>query len=384
MTRPASAGRNSPQPAEAATSEAADLPPGLVYVSDASPGIRRVRKGRGFAYFAPDGKVLREPETLRRIKSLAIPPAYATVWICPLANGHLQATGRDARGRKQYRYHPLWNASREIDKFARLEAFGLALPRIRQRVGRDLRAAEEDSTVTRPLVLATVVRLLDTTFVRIGNEEYARENGSYGLTTLERRHAGVRGETIRLSFRGKSGVLHRVTVDDRRVARVVRRCQDLPGQSLFHYEDPDGTVHGIGSGDVNDYLAEAAGERFTAKDFRTWHGTVQALELTRLACGAGTYNAQAVLKEVAGLLGNTVAVCRKAYIHPAVLELGKSLTSRSERLESEDAAALWAGLEGPVQASGLRAAERRLLAFLQARTGKVSAPPDPALPASRR
>ncbi len=384
MTDPDSAGKALPKPAEEGSSEPVDLPPGLVYVSDSSPGISRVRRGRGFAYYAPDGKVLRQPEALQRIRSLAIPPAYKSVWICPLSNGHLQATGRDARGRKQYRYHSLWSASRDSGKFARLEAFALALPRIRQRVARDLRAAEEDSTVTRPLVLATLVRLLDTTFIRVGNEEYARENGSYGLTTLERRHAGVRGETIRLSFRGKSGVLHRVKVDDRRVARVVRRCQELPGQSLFHYEDADGTVHGIGSGDVNDYLAEAAGERFTAKDFRTWHGTVQALELTRLACGAGNFSAQAILKEVASQLGNTVAVCRKAYIHPAVLELGKSLSSNSERLDGEAATSLWDSLEGSIQANGLRAAERRLLAFLRERGADLSASPDPALPANPR
>lgn len=381
MTDRPTAGSRPSSPAEPEPPRAPEVPPGLIYVTDDIPGIRRVRKGRGFVFYSSQGERLTDAETLRRIRSLAIPSAYTAVWICPLANGHLQATGRDARGRKQYRYHPLWRDSRDIDKFARLEAFGQALPRIRQRVARDLKAGEEDSTLARATVLATLVRLLDTTFIRVGNEEYVRENGSYGLTTLEVHHAAVRGSTLKLRFRGKSGIEHRLSVDDRRVARVVRRCQELPGQPLFQYEDADGGVHPIGSGDVNDYLAEAAGERFTAKDFRTWHGTVQALELTRLACSAGNYSAMAVLREVAGQLGNTVAVCRKSYIHPAVLELGKALGSRSEALSDDAAAELWAGLEGPPSANGLRAAERRLLAFL--RTAAPVSAPDRALPASR-
>ena len=308
------------------------VPAGLVYVSDAMPGHRRVRRGASFGYQGPDGRLLIDEGELARIRRLAIPPAYTDVWICPLPHGHLQATGRDARGRKQYRYHADWSAERGDSKYARLEAFGRALPRIRARVARDLLGAGPGAPVQRAQLLATLVRLLDTTFVRVGNESYARENGSYGLTTLRSEHAGVRGGRLRLRFRGKSGVQHEVAVEDPRVARVVRRCQQLPGQELFAYEDEDGTVRGVGSGDVNDYLAEAAGtlgERFTAKDFRTWAGTLYALRL--LADHAvplkanGKPNARVatslcntVVKSVAGALRNTPAVCRKSYIDPVV------------------------------------------------------------------
>lgn len=340
------------------------LPCGLIYVSDALlPGISRFREGDGFVYRQPDGSLLDDEGELRRISRLAIPPAYTDVWICPLPNGHLQATGRDARGRKQYRYHEEWNALRKDDKFARLEAFGRALPRIRRRVARDL-AGDDGRTVTRTLVLATLIRLLDTTFVRVGNDSYARQNHSYGLTTLRNRHADVRGSTLRLSFRGKRGIHHDVRLDDRRIVRVVRRCKQLPGQELFQYEE-DGEIHRIDSGDVNDYLAEVAGERFTAKDFRTWHGTVEALELTRLACVARqdqreAFSAQKVLSAVAQRLGNTVAVCRKAYVHPAVLALGQRLAKDSAAM-----ATLWAKLsEEPGATGGLPAAERRLMRFL--------------------
>ena len=349
------------------------VPAGLVYVSDAMPGHRRVRRGASFAYRRPDGRWLTDAAELARIRRLAIPPAYTDVWICPLPHGHLQATGRDARGRKQYRYHADWSAERGDSKYARLEAFGRALPRIRARVARDLRGAGPGGRVERAQLLATLVRLLDTTFVRVGNESYARENGSYGLTTLRSEHAGVRGGRLRLRFRGKSGVQHEVAVEDPRVARVVRRCQQLPGQELFAYEDEDGTVRGVGSGDVNDYLAEAAGtlgERFTAKDFRTWHGSVQALELMRSACAPAppaTKTAAAalcaqVVREVAGRLGNTAAVCRKAYVHPAVLALAQPLGDKT----AEAAAGFdWSRLEtGPAPARGLQAAERRLLRLL--------------------
>ncbi len=356
----------------------APLPGGLVHVSDELlPGITRRRRAQGFVYFLPDGSRLRDEAELARIRKLAIPPAYRQVWICPLANGHLQATGRDARGRKQYRYHPEWKAHRDADKFARLIAFARALPAIRRRVARDL-ASDDGHTASLALVLATLVRLLDRTFVRVGNEAYARQNGSYGLTTLRNRHAGVRGTELRLSFRGKSGVRHDVRIDDRRVARVVRRCQQLPGQELFQYE-ADGQVRAIGSAEVNDYLAEAAGERFTAKDFRTWHGSVLALELTRLACspastGAARASASQILAQVAKALGNTVAVCRKAYVHPAVLALGERLGDDEAVLElaqqlDETVSTLSAQAEDPALGAAtlereLRSRERRLLGFL--------------------
>jgi DNA topoisomerase I len=350
----------------------------LIYVSDDIPGLSRHRSGKAFRYRDAGGKWLRNPDEIRRINSLAIPPAYTGVWICPLANGHLQATGRDARGRKQYRYHPDWRLQRDETKFERLEAFGLALPRIRARVTRDM-VAPKGQPLSRTVVLATLVRLLDTTFVRVGNDEYARENGSYGLTTLRTPHAGVRGSVLQLKFRGKSGVMQRVKLDDPKVAAVVRRCQQLPGQELFQYQDDDGEAHTLDSGDVNAYIAEISvgpkkglpseNERFTAKDFRTWHGTVQALELTRLACSGSpasadvapaVYSAKAMLAEVAGLLGNTPAVCRKSYIHPAVMALGSNL--------SKDAAAmstLWVKLEGGKRPRRLLQAEARLLAFLK-------------------
>ena len=345
---------------------------GLVYVTDTLPGItRHPHRGR-FRYRNARGEWLCDRQEIRRIRRLAIPPAYTDVWICPLANGHLQATGRDARGRKQYRYHAEWRAQRDEGKFDRMQAFGRALPRIRARVARDLPG--QGARLGRTQVLATLVRLLDTTFVRIGNDEYARTNGSYGLTTLQNRHAGVRGSVLRLTFRGKSGVMHHIELDDPKIAAVVRRCQQLPGQELFQYLDEDGQPHTLGSADVNDYLARiCAGTRanegegdalhFTAKDFRTWHGTVQALELTRLACsgqsaGALPYSARSVLAEVARRLGNTPAVCRKAYIHPAVMALGASLT------DDDNAQALWRRLDAGRRPRGLQAAENRLLAFL--------------------
>ena len=342
------------------------------------PGVARFKKrsGKGFRYRDASGRWIKDPEEIRRINKLAIPPAYTRVWICPRPDGHLQATGYDARGRKQYRYHPDWQTLRGENKFERMQAFGKALPRIRARVARDL-APRRNAPVSRSLVLATLVRLLDTTFVRVGNDEYARENGSYGLTTLRNPHAGVRGKTLQLRFRGKSGVMQELKVDDPKVAAVVRRCQQLPGQLLFQYEDEAGELRAVGSGDVNDYLAEILqgkgedkdGERFTAKDFRTWHGTVQALELTRLACGGGdgleakgAYSAKAVLQEVARLLGNTPAVCKKSYIHPAVLELGGQLAQDTQAMSE-----LWPQLESGKKIRRLYAAEHRLLAFLKSR-----------------
>ena len=305
-------------------------PPGrLVRVSDSSPGISRLKRGGGFVYRDARGRKLTDDAELRRIRSLAIPPAYTDVWICEQANGHLQATGFDARGRKQYRYHPRWRQQREARKFDRLIEFGSALPRIRARVARDL-ASVDGPGVMRAHVLATIVRLLDTTLARVGNDEYARENRSFGLTTLRNRHADVQGSRLRLRFRGKSGVLHDVVVDDRPVARVVRLCRSLPGEDLFQYVDEAGTLRAVASAHVNDYLREAAGIELSAKDFRTWHASVSAFDLARreLAGNSSTAGSstrrgrvQRVLGEVAARLGNTVAVCRKAYVHPCVLDL---------------------------------------------------------------
>ena len=365
MTRPsASALARSPSPRPAQAAPVAEaVPPGLVWVSDAEPGFRRVRRGDAVHYLDTAGKRIRDEAVLARIRKLAIPPAYEDVWICAQPNGHLQATGRDARGRKQYRYHPLWQQQRGDDKFEAMRAFGAALPRIRRCVQRDL-AETSARRPTRTVVLATLVRLLDTTFIRIGNEEYARGNGSYGLTTLRTRHAGVREGELRLSFKGKSGVRHEVTLSDRRVASVVRRCKSLPGQELFQYVDEDGGVHKVTSADVNDYLSEIAGTRVTAKDFRTWHGSVLALEFTRIACSgervAGA--AKQVIAQVASRLRNTVAVCRKSYIHPKVLELGALLgddESRASLLEQR-----WALAAAKRRGGALAAAEQRLLALL--------------------
>jgi len=349
---------------------AAVAPPGLVYVSDEAPGYSRHRRGKGFVYRRPDGTPLRDPASLSRIRALAIPPAYTQVWICALEQGHLQATGRDARGRKQYRYHPAWRAARDAHKFDRLLEFAAALPRIRARVKRDLGPANAQP-VRRDAVLATIVRLLDTTMVRVGNDEYARSNGSFGLTTLRRRHAAVTGSRLRLRFRGKSGVPQEVAVDDPNVARIVRRCQTLPGQELFQYLDDDGEPHSIGSADVNDYLREASGGDFTAKDFRTWHGSVHALALAgqpaEAAEGTPASRAKQVLSEVASRLGNTVAVCRKAYVHPRVLAL---LLGEAEpgcgaaalrKISGSTGSVGLAGLAGP---AGLSRDERRFVAFL--------------------
>ncbi|MDR6424534.1 DNA topoisomerase-1 [Variovorax paradoxus] len=346
---------------------------GLVYVNPDMPGIRRLKHGEHFRYRDAEGRWVRDAEELSRIRMLAIPPAYTQVWICPLPNGHLQATGIDARGRKQYRYHPDWRLFKDETKFERLEAFGLALPRIRARVARDLQeGAATAKAPGRQQVLAALVRLLDTTLLRVGNEEYANSNGSYGLTTLRNRHAAVQGAALRLRFRGKSGVMHEARLDDPRVAKVVRQCQQLPGQALFQYQEEDGELRSVSSTDVNDYLAEASpGERFTAKDFRTWHGTVQALELTRLACEPGRtaadgtrYSAKEILAAVAKQLGNTPAVCKKAYVHPAVLALRSALAGDEE----DPAAELLRRMSARTAARktrGLHAAEQRLLAFLR-------------------
>ena len=299
----------------------------LVRVSDALPGISRLKRGSGFVYRDARGRKLTDAAELGRIRALAIPPAYTDVWICEHPNGHLQATGLDARGRKQYRYHRRWREQRDARKFDRLLEFGSALPRIRARVALDL-ASVDGPGLVREQVLATIVRLLDTTLARVGNDEYARENHSFGLTTLRSRHVDVRGSRLRLRFRGKSGVLHDVVVQDRRVARTVRRCLDLPGSELFRYVDEAGAAHSIASTDVNDYLREAAAIEgasieLSAKDFRTWHASVTAFDLARKElCGTVSRGRmKRVLGEVAARLGNTIAVCRSSYVHPSVLGL---------------------------------------------------------------
>lgn len=302
-----------------------NMPEGLLYSSDQMPGFTRLRRGKSFVYRQANGQQLRDVKHLARIEKLAIPPAYTAVWICPHAQGHIQATGRDARGRKQYRYHADWQLVKSETKFDRLPEFGAALPKIRARVKRDL-AVYTGADVQRDTVLAAIVRLLDTTLVRVGNDEYSRSNGSFGLTTLRKRHVDIQGNQLRLRFRGKSGVQQDVTLADPRIARIVRRCQSLPGQELFHFVGEQGEVHGVGSTDVNVYLELACKGKFTAKDFRTWHASVLALMLWRKLGEAEQLQptaaqANLLLAEVAHSLGNTLAVCRKSYVHPRVLAL---------------------------------------------------------------
>ncbi|MFL5726995.1 MAG: DNA topoisomerase IB [Chloroflexota bacterium] len=294
--------------------------PRLRHSTDARPGIRRRRQGRAFVYLDPEGRRVIDDETLARIKSLAIPPAWEDVWICPDPLGHLQATGRDARGRKVYRYHPRFRERRESAKYERLVAFARALPAIRRQVDRDLRRPG----LPREKVLAAVVRLLELTLIRVGNDEYARLNRSFGLTTLRDRHATIRGSSVRFRFRGKSGVIHEVGLRDRRLATVVRRCRDLPGQELFQYVGDDGEPVDIASDDVNDYLRAIAPD-VTAKDFRTWAGTVLAYRALRALDEPATdreakSNVVAAIRDTADQLGNTSAVCRRSYVHPIVVE----------------------------------------------------------------
>lgn len=293
---------------------------GLRYVSDESPGIQRVKAGKGFAYVSPGGKPIRDKATISRIKSLAIPPAYRDVWICPNPSGHIQAVGRDARGRKQYRYHARWREVRDENKYDRMIAFAKALPKIRARTRRDLKKPG----LPREKVLATVIQLMEKTLIRVGNDEYARTNDSYGLTTLRDKHATVRKDKVRFQFKGKHGIGHEIELDDPRLAKIVGACQDLPGYELFQYVDDAGAVRDVGSADVNAYLRKIAGEEFTAKDFRTWAGTVLASAALREletfdSQAAAKRNIVAAVEKVAARLGNTKAVCRKCYIHPAVL-----------------------------------------------------------------
>ncbi len=293
----------------------------LTYVNDNDPGITRRRVGKSFSYRSPDGGLVKDTETLKRIRSLAIPPAYAEVWICPDPRGHIQATGRDVKGRKQYRYHPDWGEARGETKYHRAIEFARALPGLRDKIERDL----SKPGLSKAKVVATVVRLLELTLIRVGNSEYAKQNKSFGLTTLRDRHVKVDGAEIRFKFKGKSGVEHETGLKDRRLARIVRASQDVAGQHLFQWVDREGQRHEIGSSDVNGYLREAIGEDFSAKDFRTWAGTVAAAQALlgypppKTATEAKKVLA-ATAKTVAARLGNTPAVSRKAYIHPAVFE----------------------------------------------------------------
>jgi DNA topoisomerase-1 len=294
---------------------------GLRYVTDDGPGIRRRRAGKGWTYIGADGARITDPNRIAWINRLAIPPAWTDVWICPIKRGHLQATGRDSKGRKVYRYHPRWREVRDEAKYGRLIEFARALPRIRRRTQRDLRRRG----LPREKVLALVVRLLEETLIRVGNEEYARDNRSFGLSTLRDRHVEVRGESITFSFRGKSGKDHQIGLRDRRLARLVKQCQEIPGQELFQYYDADGKRVDVTSGDVNEYLREISGEDFTAKDFRTWAGTVAASmalqEFLEVDDEAGRKKAVVrAIEEVAEQLGNTPTVCRACYVHPEVVE----------------------------------------------------------------
>lgn len=293
----------------------------LRYSTDEKPGIRRKKRGTGFYFVAPDGRKITDLETLKRIKHLVIPPAWTDVWICPFENGHIQATGRDNRGRKQYRYHERWREQRDETKFARMLKFAHVLPKIRRRVRHDLR----QRGMPREKVLATIVRLLESTLIRVGNDEYARDNHSYGLTTMRNRHVAVRGKKLCFTFRGKAGKQHEISLYDRQLARIVKRCQEMAGQELFVYEDEAGAVRDVCSQDVNEYLRAITGDDFTAKDFRTWAGTVLAAVALR-EFAAATHqtplkkNIVRAIQAVARVLGNTPTVCRKCYIHPAILD----------------------------------------------------------------
>jgi DNA topoisomerase-1 len=330
----------------------------LVYVSDASPGIIRERRGGTFAYRLPSGERLADEEELARIRALVIPPAWTDVWICPTARGHLQATGRDARGRKQYRYHADWRSTRDAAKFDRLPAFARALPRLRARVADDMRRAG----LPREKVLATIVHLLETTLIRVGNDEYARQNGSFGLTTLRNEHVAINGGTLVFKFVGKGGKRHNVDVRSARLARVVRRMREVPGQELFQYVDDDGVARSVGSGDVNDYLRDVMGDEFSAKDFRTWQATVLAASMLAQA-GAGSTVAESkrianeAIAATAAKLGNTPAICRTCYVHPAVIEAYMDgVTIPAPRPPEADAGS-----------TGLSAAERNVLRLVEER-----------------
>jgi DNA topoisomerase-1 len=337
---------------------------GLRYITDSSPGITRKRSGNSFRYLKPKGKLIRRVADLRRIKSLAIPPAWTNVWISPLSNGHLQATGRDAKGRKQYRYHPRWREVRDQTKYDRMMAFGRLLPTIRARVEKDF----AQPGLPRSKVIATVVKLLETTLIRVGNEEYARENKSFGLTTMRNKHVKVQGAKIRFEFRGKSGIDCELDIHNRRLAKIVKRCQDLPGQELFQYIDEDGQRRAIDSSDVNEYLREVTQEDFTAKDFRTWAGTVLAARALREvkefdSKAQAKRNIVSAIETVAKKLGNTRAVCRQCYVHPAVVNSyldGTLLNTLGQRVKKEMADSL--GKLAPEEAAVMAILEQQLKA----------------------
>jgi DNA topoisomerase-1 len=340
---------------------------GLRYVNDSDPGYSRKASGDDFDYLDTEGKLIRDEQRLLRIKRLAIPPAWTHVWICPSPNGHIQATGCDARRRKQYRYHERWREVRDENKYERMALFGAALAKIRKRVEHDLGLPG----LPREKVLATVVQLLERTFIRVGNEEYARENRSFGLTTMHDRHVEVKGSHLRFRFRGKRGIHHQVDITDRRIARIISRLQDLSGQELFQYVDDDGELRDVTSQEVNTYLKEITGQDFTAKDFRTWGGTVLAA-IALKAVGAFETKKQAkanvknAINAVSKVLGNTPAICRKCYVHPAVLESyldGKSIEGLKQKTEEV--------LEN--EAMDLRDGERAILKFLQERLEKKAA-----------
>ncbi len=330
----------------------------LRYVSDRTKGYSRSRRGGEFIYQDTEGNRIKDAVILARIRSLAIPPAYTEVWICRDAAGHLQAVGRDARGRKQYRYHPRWRSVRDDAKFEKMVRFGRVLPRIRRRIARDMRRPG----LPREKVLAAVVALLERTLVRVGNEEYARANRSFGLTTLRNRHVKVAGRRVAFDFRAKHGIKSHIDIEDRRLARIVKRCQELPGQELFEYLDVDGEAHSISSGDVNDYLRAISGEEITAKDFRTWAATHLAAAALKEAGVAKPPTKRAVVEAIATVaqqLGNTPAVCRKCYIHPAIIDgylegrLLNALTRKADRLRAKQSVA------------GLTVEEQSVLAFLR-------------------
>ena len=329
----------------------------LRYVTGQRPGIRRLKSGKGFRYIGANGRAIRRTEILARIRALAIPPAWTDVWICPDPRGHLQATGRDAKKRKQYRYHPDWRATRDETKFDRMQAFARALPILRRRTRADLARPG----LPREKVLATLVQLLERSLIRVGNEEYARQNDSFGLTTMRDKHVRVTGGTVRFQFRGKSGKHHTIDVNDWRLAHVVKQCRDLPGHELFQYVDAEGKRQRVGSGDLNTYVREVTGEEFTSKDFRTWWGTVLAVTALReLQPGRNKTHCQKnvllAIEAVAGLLGNTRAVCRKSYVHPGVIDcyVDGSLAKILERRA-----------KGAKPAAGLRPDELALLTVLK-------------------
>jgi DNA topoisomerase-1 len=330
---------------------------GLRYVRDEQPGITRRKRGDGFTYIGADGKIIRNTTVLDRIRALAVPPAWTNVWICADPRGHLQATGRDAKGRKQHRYHAAWRAHRDETKFDRLQAFADVLPLIRRRTNADL----AQPGLPRTKVMATIVQLLEKSLIRVGNEEYVRQNRSFGLTTLRARHVRVNGDTLRFQFRGKSGVRHSVKVNDRRLARVVKHCRDLPGQELFQYIDEAGEAQVVDSGDINGYLKEITGQDFTAKDFRTWSGTVLAATALREVPPPGTKRetercVNVAIEAVAGMLGNTPSVCRKSYVHPGVVDSYRDGTM---------AAVFSRKPRSSARIAGLRTDENALLALLR-------------------